>query len=204
VKGFRPWSPPHHFGHRRGVTGNGHRRPGPIGWRCPLPSRPIRAHSGVESPTKMKAPNRRSENASQDRPHAFVHLSTGPLSIVRQTIATIEGAVAAGRWTTWLPAERILCETLQVSRSTLRRALVQMQRAGHIRPEHGRGNRILKRAASRSHRCRSSDGAVFRAYSEVPLPLNLADQIDDLHAVLRERGCQLHISTDERAVRLVW
>ncbi|MBM3844499.1 MAG: GntR family transcriptional regulator, partial [Verrucomicrobia bacterium] len=57
-------------------------------------------------------------------------------SLVGQTVACLQSAIAAGQWREWLPAERALCELLQVSRSTLRRALAQLQRDGAIRAEH--------------------------------------------------------------------
>ena len=114
-------------------------------------------------------------------------------SLVGQAVAYLHAAIAAGQWRDWLPAERTLCEMLQVSRSTLRRALTQLQRDGAIRAEHGAGNRILPRAARPRGRLRSHEVALL-----TPEPLERLNPtqtlwIDELRAMLSERGCRLHL-----------
>ncbi len=116
-------------------------------------------------------------------------------SLVGQTVAFLDAQIAAGQWREWLPPERTLCETLQVSRSTLRRALGQMRRDGRIRSEHGAGNRILRSTGAKPARTRlrSHEVAVL-----VPEPLELLRPaqilwIDELRAMLGERGCRLHV-----------
>jgi LacI family transcriptional regulator len=114
-------------------------------------------------------------------------------SLVSQTVAFLDAQIAAGQWREWLPAERTLCETLQVSRSTLRRALAQMRRDGRIRPEHGTGNRILPDKKARRDRLLSHDAAVL-----VPDPLERlrptqALWMDELRAMLNEHGVRLHL-----------
>lgn len=114
-------------------------------------------------------------------------------SLVGQTAVFLDAQIAAGQWREWLPPERTLCETLQVSRSTLRRALEQMRRDGRIRSVHGAGNRILRGSRVRGGRLRSHDVALL-----VPEPLELLRPtqvlwIDELRAMLSERGCRLHM-----------
>jgi LacI family transcriptional regulator len=114
-------------------------------------------------------------------------------SLVGQTVLFLDARIAAGHWTDWLPPERTLCETLQVSRSTLRRALAQMQHDGRIRAEHGSGNRILQPSAPAGHRLRSVEVGLL-----APEPLERMRQtqalwIDELRALLAEHGCRLHI-----------
>ena len=50
--------------------------------------------------------------------------------------------IAAGLWREWLPGERRLTETLQVSRKTLRKALAHLRREGLLKATHGVGNRV--------------------------------------------------------------
>jgi len=89
-------------------------------------------------------------------------------SLVGQAAAYLKTAIAAGQWRGWLPAERTLCEMLQVSRSTLRRALAQLQRDAVVRAEHGAGNRILPRSSRPRGRLRSHEVALL-----IPEPLEL-------------------------------
>lgn len=114
------------------------------------------------------------------------------LSLAWQVVAYLRQALAAGRWTEWLPPERALAESLQVSRPTLRRALVELQREGIIRTAQGSGNRILPRDLQPRDQLRSRDVGIL-----APVPLgrlrpNQALWIDELRAMLGERGCHLH------------
>ncbi len=114
-------------------------------------------------------------------------------SLVGQTVTCLRTALAGGQWREWLPAERTLCEMLQVSRSTLRRALEQLQRDGAIRAEHGAGHRILPRATRARGNLRSHDVALL---TPEPLERMRPSQtlwIDELRAMLSERGCRLHL-----------
>jgi len=78
-------------------------------------------------------------------------------SLVSQTAAILRDEIKRGAWKQWLPGERVLCETLQVSRNTLRAALAQLKRDSVIRSDHGTGNRILLRATRRSRALKSHD-----------------------------------------------
>ena len=114
-------------------------------------------------------------------------------SLVSQAVAFLDAQIAAGQWREWLPPERTLCESMQVSRSTLRRALAQMRRDGRIRSEHGAGNRILLNTPARRGRLRSHDVALL-----VPEPLERLRPtqtlwIDELRAMLSEHSVRLHV-----------
>jgi DNA-binding LacI/PurR family transcriptional regulator len=130
-------------------------------------------------------PARRSRGAVQGIPQRH--------SLVAQTVACLRSQVEAGAWREWLPAERALCDMLQVSRSTLRRALKQLHREGVIRAEHGAGNRVVAPGRAPRGALRSHDVALL-----VPAPLEQlrptqALWIDELRAMLSERGCRLHV-----------
>jgi LacI family transcriptional regulator len=114
-------------------------------------------------------------------------------SLEKQTADLLRERIARGAWREWLPAERALCELLQVSRSTLRRALAQLQREGAIRAEHGAGNRILARAAAPRGRLRTREVALLAPDPLERLRPSQALWIDELRAMLAERGCRLHV-----------
>jgi LacI family transcriptional regulator len=114
-------------------------------------------------------------------------------SLVGQTVAFLDAQIAAGQWGEWLPPERSLCETLQVSRSTLRRALAQMRRDGRVRSEHGAGNRILRETKPRRSRLRSHDVALLAPEPLERLRPTQALWIDELRAMLSEHGVRLHV-----------
>ena len=77
------------------------------------------------------------------------------LSLSGQTAAAIRKAIGENFWQEFLPSERRLCETFQVSRPTIRTALQQLAVEGLIEIRQGRRNRLLSRptgqAAPRSH-----------------------------------------------------
>lgn len=52
------------------------------------------------------------------------------VSLVAQCVHSLRTALAAGYWIERMPGERELCQTLEVSRPTLRAALAEMQREG--------------------------------------------------------------------------
>jgi LacI family transcriptional regulator len=115
------------------------------------------------------------------------------LSLVNQALACIQDGITKGQWIEWLPAERVLCETLQVSRSTLRHALIQLKRNGIIKAIYGVGNRIEKITLVKSSFNMPKDVAIL-----TPEPLDRLRPaqtlwIDELRAMLSERGIQLHV-----------
>ena len=114
-------------------------------------------------------------------------------SLVSQTAAYLRSEIAKGIWSPWLPGERRLCETLQVSRNTLRAALQNLATAGVIKSEHGLGNRVVSTApANRS----PSVERVSCLLSPDPLQALRPTQalwIDELRAMLIEHDCKLHV-----------
>ncbi len=71
-------------------------------------------------------------------------------SLTAQVAAALREEIDRGVWSEWLPGERTLTETLQVSRKTLRKALAQLQREGRVESVHGLGNRIVATASATS------------------------------------------------------
>lgn len=64
-------------------------------------------------------------------------------SLSSQTADRLKALIAQNTWPEWLPGERSLCQSLQISHTTLRTALSQLKHEGIIEARHGVGNRIV-------------------------------------------------------------
>jgi LacI family transcriptional regulator len=114
-------------------------------------------------------------------------------SLVSQTSAFLRQEINRGGWKEWLPSERTLCESLQVSRNTLRAALEQLKRENLVDARHGAGNRINTRQKPRSDALRSHDVAILTPDPLEQLRPSHTLWIDEMRAMLSERGCRLHV-----------
>jgi Transcriptional regulators len=115
------------------------------------------------------------------------------LSLVSQTAAYLRSEIEKGVWDEWLPGERALCASLQVSRNTLRSALAQLKHDRVIRSVHGAGNQIAIKNSPRSTRLQSHDVAFLTPEPLEQLRPMQTLWIDELRAMLSERGCRLHV-----------
>lgn len=114
-------------------------------------------------------------------------------SLASQMADILRQGIRQGRWRERLPGERSLCEKYQISRNTLRTALGQLQREKLVRPVHGSGNQILARSRKQPAGPASRDVALL---SPEPLDRLRPTQtlwIDELRALLSERGHRLHV-----------
>lgn len=114
-------------------------------------------------------------------------------SLVSQTVAFLREEIDRGVWSEWLPSERTLCESLQVSRNTLRTALEQLKREGVIDSKHGTGNRIKSRKNASGRGLRSHDVAFLTPSPLEQLRPTQTLWIDEMRAMLSERNCRLHV-----------
>jgi len=64
-------------------------------------------------------------------------------SLAVQVAVRIRREIDAKTWVSWLPGERAVAETLQVSRKTIRKALGILQHEGVVRTAHGLGHEIV-------------------------------------------------------------
>jgi DNA-binding LacI/PurR family transcriptional regulator len=115
-------------------------------------------------------------------------------SLEKQTATVLQEEILRGTWRDWLPGERSLCDMLQVSRHTLRAALVQLRGDGVISSEQGVGNRIvLKTGKVVDKQLVSQDVGLLIPGTLADLVPNHIVWIDQLRAMLGERGCRLHM-----------
>jgi LacI family transcriptional regulator len=115
-------------------------------------------------------------------------------TLVAQLVTLLQREVAAGTWHDWLPNERRLSDTFQVSRNTLRRALRELERVGVIETKHGAGNRIVKAPANRArHGARVRDVAILSPEPIERLRPSFTLWIDQLRAVCAARGYRLQV-----------
>ncbi|HEY0966528.1 MAG TPA: substrate-binding domain-containing protein [Opitutaceae bacterium] len=114
-------------------------------------------------------------------------------SLVSQTAAILRDEIAKGTWTEWLPGERTLCSSLQVSRNTLRAALALVKQDGLIMGQHGSGNRITSSGPVKRKPPYSRDVALLTPDSLERMRPTQTLWIDELRAMLSERDCRLHV-----------
>jgi DNA-binding LacI/PurR family transcriptional regulator len=115
-------------------------------------------------------------------------------SLEKQTATVLQEEIMRGTWRELLPGERALCEMLQISRHTLRGALGQLQRDGLINAVQGVGNRITATPVKPERkRLASQDVGLLIPGELADLVPNHILWIDQLRAMLGERGCRLHM-----------
>jgi DNA-binding LacI/PurR family transcriptional regulator len=119
-------------------------------------------------------------------------------SLVAQVVAVLRESLDKREWGDRLPGQRFLSQRLQVSRPTLRRALVILREEGYLRTEHGRGTRVVS-AAGRAPR--PAAAKLIGLLS--PRPLHELSYfslflICDLQRRLLDAGYRLEIHTEAR------
>ena len=116
-------------------------------------------------------------------------------TLVHQAAAFLRERIAQGAWEEWLPGERMLEQMLQVSRGTVRAALVQLRKDGIIATEESVGNRIVRHGGRKKGGSIDSDAGLLvcgELYRFQHLPMGIF-WIDHLRAMLAERGSRLHV-----------
>lgn len=117
-----------------------------------------------------------------------------------QVATHLRTGIARAAWSKWLPGERALVKELQTSRKTLRKALEMLAREGLLRPEHGRGHRIVrarvagKRAAPLAER---SVAILLPEPLETLRPFT-ALWVNELRSALGGQGCRLRLHAGKK------
>jgi len=115
-------------------------------------------------------------------------------SLENQAASVLQDEILRGTWRDLLPGERVLCEMLQISRHTLRGALGQLRREGLVSAEQGVGHRIIAPTRpSAGRRLATQDVGLLIPGELADLVPNQILWIDQLRAMLGERGCRLHM-----------
>jgi len=114
-----------------------------------------------------------------------------PMRTVSSQVASeLHGHISKGTWQEWLPSERVLCQQFQVSRSTLRSALLQLKHDGVVTATHGVGYHIAFRPPLRG-RAGVRSVALLAPKPISHLRPNTAHWIDELKDQLHALGYEL-------------
>ncbi len=118
------------------------------------------------------------------------------LSLVAQTVDSLCEGIQNGHWQDHLPGERELCESLQVSRRTLRSALDDLQRKGWLEVSGRQRRRIIPRLPSQVAAPSKKVVAILMPGSFLSLPSRITFVMDTLRIKLTAAGCvvQFHVN----------
>ncbi|MBE7495471.1 MAG: substrate-binding domain-containing protein [Verrucomicrobiaceae bacterium] len=114
-------------------------------------------------------------------------------SLVTETIESLREGIEKGHWQGFLPGERELCESLQVSRRTLRAALAELQGQGWIEVS-GRQRRRITKASGPVRKSRGPKViGVLTSASFLTMPPPVAYVMDTLRSRLTAAGYEVRI-----------
>ena len=116
-------------------------------------------------------------------------------SLVLQTAAILKERIQSGEWHKWLPGELELSTQLRVARTTVRKALAQLERAGLVQSQQGRRREILLR------RRRSAPGLSGRVLVLTPVPLYVLSLLhvycaNELRETLEKAGLHFELHAE--------
>ncbi len=112
-------------------------------------------------------------------------------SLPAQVASRIAKEIAEKKWVDWLPGERAIAETLQVSRKTVRKAIGILQHDGVIRTAQGLGHEIITRAPGKKRGRPDIAVGLLAPDSLEQLRPFTALWVDALRSLLIEKGCRL-------------
>ncbi|NWK53999.1 substrate-binding domain-containing protein [Verrucomicrobiaceae bacterium N1E253] len=121
------------------------------------------------------------------------------VSLLAQTVDSLRSGIAHRQWIDYLPPERVLCEQMKISRSTLRRAIAKIEEEGLVDAGgSGKRRQILKcpyldntAKPTAAHGTKSIVWLTLRAFSEMP-SINLR-LIAQLQSRLLPHDCSLNV-----------
>lgn len=118
------------------------------------------------------------------------------VSLIAQTADVIRQRVTDGTWTDQLPGERKLCDLLQVSRPTLRRALKILQQEGLFLVSQGKHRAIsLQDPPAEDKPSRSREVIILSPVPSSGMPASTHYLIEEIYTSLQKAGYQLRIES---------
>jgi len=118
-------------------------------------------------------------------------------SLVAQTAAILRESMQAGVWQDILPGELELCGRFQVSRVTLRAALLQLQREGWFRGQQGKRREIIRERVSTAGTARSDRVVLLSPVSLEKIPATALFWVDALRDDLAAAGYRLEFQASQ-------
>jgi DNA-binding LacI/PurR family transcriptional regulator len=113
------------------------------------------------------------------------------VSLAESAARVLLAQLDSGRWSDFLPGERVLCEDLQISRPTLRQALQVLERKGRLKVTQGRQRRILGRRTAGVPAVRRQVIGVLSSLPMQALPPFVLFWIDEVRSDLAKLDYQL-------------
>ncbi len=120
-------------------------------------------------------------------------------SLVAQAAGVLREAIRAGQWREELPGELELCETLHISRVTLRAALRELEREGLLAGGQGKRRRICARRKGRRKAAASKSILMVSPQPLHRLSPTTLFWVDALRKDLAEAGYELDVHASEAA-----
>lgn len=117
-------------------------------------------------------------------------------TLATQVATRITNDINNGTWIDSLPSERVLAQTLQVSRKTVRKSITQLQKAGLIKTSRRLGHRIV---ASKSPAARAEITVGLLTPEALDrMPSYTALWVEELSVLLLARGIRLTAFSSSR------
>lgn len=118
------------------------------------------------------------------------------MSLVAQTVQTLKDGIESSHWRGQLPSERDLCESLQISRRTLRAALVELEITGCIQVVGRQPRQILQSQAIKDKTSTKKVIGVLSPSSFLSLSSPIAYVMDTMRARLTSAGYYVRFHID--------
>ena len=118
-------------------------------------------------------------------------------SLVAQTATILRESIQAGLWQDLLPSEHELCARFQVSRVTLRAALLELRREGWFKVQQGQRRQIVRKRVALAAAAPSDRVALLSPLPLEKIPANALFWVDALRDDLAAAGYRLEVHASQ-------